>query len=170
MLGNNEEWVTNVWVYVVIAIIGALSGLQIIREAMVSSSIGETCMQIFKIGIIVSLMAWGGCTIAAFIGIPASKSALRRSIFNLVAAILVFYVCAILSIVAIIVIVAMIALFALASGGGRGSSKKSSSADDGTIYDGSGNIHYVSSQDGDYVNTTDGGRYRRRPDGNYDSY
>lgn len=50
----------------------------------------------------------------------------------------------------------------------QGSGDGSAGTADSTIYDDSGNIHHVSSADGDFVNTTDGRRYRSRADGTYE--
>lgn len=167
MLDHNEEWLTNTWVYCIAGMLGALSGLMAIPKVMTGWPIGEAALLTVILGAFIIPVMWGGCTATAFFEIPELKFAFRRSLFNLVALTLVFFVCAILSVVAVVVLI--IIVIGLIASGTKGSGKRSKADDTpGEVYDENGNVHYVNSSIGsDRVTTTDGDTMRRGADGTY---
>lgn len=169
MLKHNEAWCTNIWVYLITGIIGALTGWQSLRLYFTGATFQEAASICLTYGWLYTMVCWCGCAATAFIQIPERKYAINRCIFNLIAVALTFYICAILSVLAFFVICIMI--IGLCMSAASSSSKKSSaSASDApdTVYDGEGNQHYVSSSIGnDRVVDTDGRTMRREADGTY---
>lgn len=168
VLDRNKAWLTSVWVYYIIAIIGAVTGVVSLVEYFSGSDFMPAAMITLKFGLLVTLMTWCGCTATAFLVIPDTKFALRRSIFNLIVIALVFYVCAILSVLALIAVAMMVAGILLASGGSSlKSSLVESKPDDGMISDGHGNYHYVEKSLGNGRVQANGENWRREADGSY---
>ena len=133
------------------------------------ASAGEAISVSLVWGMYVTLAVWAGCTAMAFMAIPDTKFAIRRSIFNLIAVALVFYICAALSIIALILVTIMIVGLMLAAGGsGKSSRRGSAFGESSNVTDEHGNVHYASSElDNNRVLTTDGETMRRGADGTW---
>ncbi len=168
LVGHNEDWLTNTWVYITTALIGALTGLTSIKYYFTGYEFGDAATIVFNYGMLYTIAVWVGCTACAFYNIPDVKRATARTIFNLIAVALTFYICAALAVITVIALIVLFVLMAIAFGGsGRSRSGSSSSSASDTVYDGEGNIHYVTSSNGNYIQDTDGNTMRREPDGTY---
>lgn len=166
LLDNKSEWLTNMWVYVIVGLLGACAGLSAMRQFFISATFSEAASITAIYGILVIMPVWAGCTATAFCKIPVLEYAVKRSIFNLIAITLVYFVCALLGVLAMLAIIVVVVGGLLAAGGGRSKSADSSTPNE--IYDENGNVHYVSQSIGrDRVQTTDGNVMRRNPDGKY---
>lgn len=167
LLDNKEEWLTSKWFYFICGLIGALTGIRSLEHMFMGASFAEAAGITLSYGSIFVLSVWSGVTAAGFVKIPAPRYAVARSVFTLIAFALVFLVCAVLGVVAFLLII-VIVVGALLGGISRsGSSSSAPSDSDDTVYDGEGNIHYKSSEDGDRITTTGGDTMRRMPDGTY---
>lgn len=170
MLKRNEAWCTNIWVYLITGLIGALTGWTSLRLYFSGATFGEAASISLNYGLLYTLICWCGCSATAFIQIPERNYAIRRSIFNLVVVALTFYVCAILSVLAFFLVCLMIIGFFMSMAGSSSGKKLSgsSSAEPDAVYDENGNVHYTSSSIGsNRVTTTDGRTMRREADGTY---
>lgn len=167
LVDHNEEWLTNKWIYVICGVVGALTGIRSLEYMFMGASFAEASGITLSYGFIFVLSVWSGTTAVAFVKIPVLRCAVARSVFGLIVLSLIFLVCAILGVIGFFLII-LIVIGALLGGRSRsGASSASSSSSGNTIYDGEGNIHYTSSEDGDRITTTGGDTMRHMPDGTY---
>lgn len=169
MLGGNETWCTNIWLYIITGLVGAISGWGAMKSSFGDATFSQAVAMAFNFGLLYTLVCWCGCTAMAFVQIPDTKMATRRSIFNLVAIALIYYACAILSVLAVIAICLLIILFFMSAGASSGkSSSSATSSEPDEVYDGEGNRQYVEKTIGrDRIQTNDGRTMRREADGTY---
>lgn len=64
LVGHNEDWLTNTWVYITTALIGALTGLTSIKYYFTGYEFGDAATIVFNYGICI-LSLYGSAALRA---------------------------------------------------------------------------------------------------------
>lgn len=147
------------WIYYASAIIGAVIGLLALKDSSIDGSLSiSVSTEVYFISLCLGL--WSMSVADAVLRIDNNEVAFKRAAFNCMAILLLMVIGAVAAIVVFFAVILLL-IITILSASSLFSSKRGKNKVE-AIMDQNGNMHYISSKNGDgTISTTDGKRYRK---------